>query len=225
MNGVHDMGGMHGMGPVELEPDEPVFHHDWERRAFALSVAGGFLGRWNLDMSRHARELMPPAEYLATSYYEHWIWGLEHRLRVAGLIDAGELEARLGGEPAPQASAAPEGVRLLRAADVPAALRAPGARVDDADQPARFAPGDQVRARNINPPGHTRLPRYARGRQGVIDRGHGVWIFPDSNAAGQGKNPQHLYCVRFSARELWGPDASPRDAVFIDLFEDYLDPA
>ncbi len=209
MNGVHDMGGMHGMGPVVLEKDEPVFHEAWERRAFALTLAAGYLGRWNLDMSRHARERMPPAEYLATSYYEHWLWGLEQLLRESGLLEPGTEG----------------GLHPLRAADVLDVLRnAPGAGRDDVVA-AGFRPGDRVRARMINPTGHTRLPRYARGRQGVVDRDHGVWIFPDTNAAGQGPRPQHVYSVRFAAQELWGPDASPRDAVFLDLWEDYLDAA
>ena len=95
MNGIHDMGGMHGLGPIVREADEPVFHAAWERRAFAITMAAGFLGEWNIDMSRHARELMPPAEYLASSYYEHWLWGLEHLLVEKGLLTVEEIEARV----------------------------------------------------------------------------------------------------------------------------------
>ena len=95
MNGIHDMGGMHGLGPIDREENEPVFHHAWERRAFALNMAAGFLGDWNIDMSRYAREQMPPAEYLATSYYEHWLWGLERLLVEKGLLTRTEIEARV----------------------------------------------------------------------------------------------------------------------------------
>ena len=95
MNGAHDMGGMHGFGPINPEPDEPVFHHEWERRAFAITVAAGFLGKWNLDMSRYARERMEPAEYLSTSYYEHWIHGLELLLVEKGLLTREEIKQRM----------------------------------------------------------------------------------------------------------------------------------
>jgi nitrile hydratase subunit beta len=229
MNGVHDMGGMHGMGPVAHEPNEPVFHHEWERRAFALNLAAGFLGKWNLDMSRYARELMPPAEYLATSYYEHWLWGLEKLLVDSGLITREELQARLSDIRPPRAAAAPPappaGIRVPRAADLENILRkGRGARADET-VPPRFKPGDRVVTRNIHPTGHTRLPRYARGKQGEVAEDHGVWVFPDAHAAGQGRKPQHCYAVRFTARELWGPAAAARESVSIDCFEDYLEPA
>ncbi|MGH7313262.1 MAG: nitrile hydratase subunit beta, partial [Candidatus Rokuibacteriota bacterium] len=186
MNGVHDMGGMHGLGPVAAEKDEPVFHHEWERRAFALTVATGFLGTWNLDMGRFAREQMPPAEYLATSYYEHWLWGLEKLLEDKGLVTRAEIDARLRGadRPAgasPAARLAAEGVRVLKAPDVEHTLRRGRTARVDAGVPARFKPGDQVVTRNINPPGHTRLPRYARAKRGVIAEDHGVWVFPDAH--------------------------------------------
>jgi nitrile hydratase beta subunit len=230
MNGVHDMGGMHGMGPVDPEKNEPVFHHEWERRAFALSLATGFLGKWNLDMSRFAREQMPPAEYLATSYYEHWLWGLEKLLEDKGLVTRAEIEARLRATDPPAAARpaarpTPEGLRVLNASNVERVLRhGRNARVD-ADVPPRFAPGDYVITRNINPTGHTRLPRYARGKRGVIAEDHGVWVFPDAHAAEQGPKPQHCYSVRFTTRELWGPAAGARDQIYIDLFDDYLERA
>ncbi len=218
MNGVHDMGGMHGLGAVEIEKNEPVFHAEWEARTFALTLASGYLGKWNLDMSRYAREQMPGPDYLATSYYEHWLWGLRKLVVDHGLVTAKELES---GRREAKASEA----RVLRATDVPAVLRSRiAARVED-DVPAKFRPGDRVVARNIHPTGHTRLPRYARGRRGVIERDHGVFVFPDTNAIGLGKKPQHVYSVRFTARELWGPQASPRDSVFVDLWDDHLEPA
>jgi nitrile hydratase len=210
MNGIHDMGGMHGLGPIELEKNEPVFHQEWERRTFALTLACGFLGRWNLDMSRSAREQMDAAEYLSTSYYEHWLFGLERLLGQSGLLSPG---APTGG------------LRVLRGDEVEKALRDPrGARVD-LDLAPRYKVGDRVRARNLNPVGHTRLPRYCRGKQGVVHLDQGVWVFPDAHSAGEGKKPQRVYSVRFPATELWGPAASPRDSVHVDLWDDYLEPA
>jgi nitrile hydratase len=224
MNGVHDMGGMHGMGPVEVEREEPVFHAEWEGRVFALNLASGYLGKWNIDMGRSAREQMPPAVYLAASYYERWLWGLAKLLVDAKLLGREEIAARLAGTPT-SLPPSPTGQRVLRAADVPAFTGNPrGARMDGA-APARFAAGDHVVAKNLNPIGHTRLPRYVRGRRGVIDRAHGAFVFPDAAAAGQGRQPQHCYSVRFAARELWGADAPERDAVYVDLFEPYLEPA
>ena len=227
MNGVHDMGGMHGLGPVEREPDEPVFHTEWERRAFAITLASGFLGQWNIDMSRFARERMPGPEYLTTSYYEHWLYGLEELLVEKGLATREEIAARVKGlkpPPAPVAKTA-QPLRVLKADEVRDALRRGGAHRVDVDVRARFAIGDRVVAKNIHPLGHTRLPRYARGKRGVIDRDYGVHVFPDTHAAGQGKKPQHVYSVKFTAQELWGPDASARDVIHIDLWDDYLDPA
>jgi nitrile hydratase beta subunit len=223
VNGAHDLGGMHGFGPVEIERDEPVFHHAWERRAFALNLAAGFLGKWNIDMSRYAREQMPPAEYLATSYYEHWLYGLVKLLHETGLARGEELEARLAGRT--DATAPVAGLRVLRAKDVEPALRKAGASRVEKELPARFRVGDRVLTRNIHPLGHTRLPRYARGRRGVVAQDHDVWVFPDASGIGQGDKPQHLYSVRFEARELWGPEASPRDTVYIDLWDDHMDPA
>ncbi len=227
MNGAHDLGGMQGFGPVGAEPNEPVFHAEWERRVFALTLAMGTWRRWNLDMTRAAREQMPPGEYLTTSYYEHWLFGLERQLGEAGMLDADEL-ARLQAEPA-SVPAPTEPVRIeagaLRPAGVQPALRKRiAARRDDRVAP-RFQPGQAVRARNVHPIGHTRLPRYVRGRRGTVDRDHGVFVFPDSSAAGQGDQPQHVYSVRFRAQELWGPRASSRDSTYVDLWDDYLEPA
>jgi nitrile hydratase len=218
MNGIHDLGGMHGFGPVHPEPNEPVFHHDWERRAFAINLASGFLGRWNIDMGRYAREQMPPAEYLATTYYEHWLYGLERLLVEKGLVSAEELKAlRAMG---------PGSLKALTPEDVPKALRnRRAARMDDALATPRFKAGDRVRTKNVHPTGHTRLPRYARDKVGVIERDHGVFIFADEHATSGRKVPQHCYAVRFEGRELWGPDAGPRDAVYVDCFEPYLEPA
>jgi nitrile hydratase beta subunit len=225
MNGVHDLGGMHGFGPVVLEPDEPVFHAEWERRTFALTLAMGSWRRWNLDMARSAREEMPPAEYLATGYYEHWLWGLKRLLEHHGFLARPDLARRMREGPDPKASRPTEPLPgALRPDGVPRLLqKGRAARLDD-PVPPEFKAGDTVRARNVNPAGHTRIPRYVRGRCGVVDRDHGVFIFPDTYAAGLGRKPQHVYSVRFTARELWGPDAHAGDSIYVDLWDDYLDP-
>lgn len=217
MNGVHDMGGMHGMGSVQPERDEPVFHHRWEARAFALVRAMGAFGRWNIDASRHQRELIPAAEYLRMSYYEKWLTGLTELLVKHGFVTAGELAS---------AKATPGVARqtpALPAAKVPGFIARGSPASRDSNRQPRFQPGQRVKARNLNPTGHTRLPRYVRGRTGTIDRVQGVFVFPDSNAHFRGEHPQHVYSVRFAARELWGEAAAPQDAVYVDLWEAYLD--
>jgi nitrile hydratase beta subunit len=219
MNGVHDMGGMHGMGPIEHEPNEPLFHTRWEARAFALTLAMGAWRKWNIDASRHSRELIPPAEYLRMSYYEKWITGLVELSIKAGLVTREEAES---GSPAQGSSTA---TPPLTADKVAMTLAKGGPASRDVAVAPRFQVGQRVRARNIHPAGHTRLPRYARGKLGAIDRDHGVHVFPDSNAHFLGEKPQHVYSVRFAARELWGEQASPHDAVYIDLWDDHLDAA
>jgi nitrile hydratase subunit beta len=198
VNGAHDMGGTQGFGPVVAEVDEPAFHADWERRVFALTIALGASGAWNIDSSRFAREDRPPDEYLDKSYFELWLAGLE----------------RLIAEHPP--------ARVLAAADVEATLARGGSASRPAPREARFAVGDRVRTRNTHPRGHTRLPRYARGRIGTVERIHGCHVFPDRNAHFEGEDPQWLYTVRFSARELWGTDVA--QSVSIDAFEPYLEP-
>src|SRR5689334_7249622 len=207
MNGVHDMGGMHGMGPVEIEPNEPVFHGDWERRVFALRLACAFHRRWNIDMNRYAIELMGPVDYLAASYYERVLFGFETLLVQEGLVSAPELAAGKANRKADvEGVLAPDGIDTLLRTRIRARRDEPVA--------AKFNKDDAVMARNMHPVGHTRLPRYVRGKRGVIDRDHGVFVFPDSSAATRDPNPQHLYSVRFSACELWGPRASPNDSVY-----------
>jgi nitrile hydratase beta subunit len=219
MNGGQDLGGMMGFGPVEAEPDEPWFHAPWERRAFGLTLAMGATGAWNLDASRHARESLPPAEYLSSTYYEIWTKGLERLVLRSGLVTDDEL--RLGRALAPPAPVK----RVPRAEEVPGIL-ANGGRYDrESGEPARFAVGDQIVTRNMHPLGHTRLPRYARGKRGVIERVHGCHVFPDSNAHGRSEDPQWLYTVRFTGPELWGKEADPTLAVSIDAWESYLEPA
>ena len=217
MNGIHDLGGMTCFGPVRREADEPVFHADWERRVFALSHAAlAFVGP--VDRFRHAIERMPPADYLTTSYYEHWLAGMETLLQEFGYLTNGEIEsgrvAHLGELPHPPPTA--EMFEALVRGGAPA-IRDAG-RVKPA-----LKVGDQVRARNLEIPGHTRLPRYVRGRIGVITAHHGSHVFPDTVAHDLGENAQPLYTVRFEARELWGDNVERRDCVYIDLWEDYLE--
>jgi nitrile hydratase len=218
MNGPHDLGGAHGFGPVAPEANEPLFHAPWERRAFALTLAMGATGAWNLDMSRHARERIPPAEYLAASYYEIWLKGLERLLVERGLVDPEEL--RTG------AAATPKELPRRPSADAFPAMLAKGApTARDPVAPAAFQVGDAVRARMMHPTGHTRLPRYVRGRSGRIASRRGAHVFPDSAAHGKGDDPRWLYTVSFAAMELWGAQARAGDEVLLDLWEPYLEPA
>ena len=219
MNGVHDLGGLQDFGPIVPESNEPVFHSDWERRIFALTLAMAKPGGWTLDASRHARESLPPADYLAFSYYEIWLAGLEKLMLERGLVTEAELATgKAQGAPKPVPGS-------LAAASVRPVL-AKGAPVDrPASAPARFAPGDRVLALNLNPRGHTRPPRYVRGRTGIVTHVHGAHVFPDANAHGQGEQPHWLYGVSFTACELWGPEAKTTDHVQVDLWEPYLDAA
>lgn len=218
MNGIHDMGGMHNFGPVEREEDEPVFHEPWEERAFALTLAMGAWKKWNIDGARHARELLPPADYLAMSYYERWIAVLIAQIVETGLAGPEELAT---GRPAPGSGKA---TPAIAARDVAESLRRGSLVLREVPAAPRFRVGQRVRARNMNPEGHTRLPRYVRGKTGTVARDHGVHVFPDSNAHLRGEKPQHLYNVRFAARELWGAEASAQDSVCLDLWEDHLEP-
>jgi len=209
------MGGMDGFGPVVCEQNEPVFHADWERRMYALVGPAMGAAQVNVDEFRHAIERIPPARYLASSYYERWIAAAETILVEHGLVTREELIARQ------DASIDPRQIANAVAAHGPAPIKdKPGSKPPR----ARFAKGDRVRARNLNPSGHTRLPRYVRGKTGVIARDWGVFVFPDTNAHHAGTKPQHCYSVLFDARELWGKPANSRERLYIDLWEDYLEP-
>lgn len=218
MNGVHDMGGMTCFGPIVREEQEPVFHAPWERRVFALTLLA--LGEVaNLDAFRHAIERMDPVHYLASTYYEHWLAALETLALEKGIVTKEELTTGSATGPS-------RGTKLpLRPDDIAAIVRGGIATQRQTGRTTpRFKPGDRVVARNVNPPGHTRLPRYVRGKPGVIARVHGTFVYPDTNAHDGGEQPQPVYCVRFDARDLWGPAAPVRDSLYIDLWEDYLDP-
>jgi nitrile hydratase beta subunit len=218
MEGGQDMGGVPWSGPVQPEPNEPMFHAEWERRAFALTLAMGMPGGWNIDMSRFARENRPPDEYLGMSYYQIWLAGLERLMLERGLVAPDEIEAGKPLHPAKPVAKplTPDGVAAM--------LHRGGPTEREAKSPALFAIGDRVRTKMIHPATHTRLPRYARGHVGTIEMLHGVHVFPDSNSLGQ-ENPQWLYTVSFDGRELWGADGDASVKTSVDAWESYLDPA
>jgi nitrile hydratase len=218
MDGIHDMGGMHGFGKVEAEDNEPVFHAVWEARCLALNRAMGAIGAWTIDEGRAGIEALPPDVYLARSYYGKWALRLENMVVNRGLAGADEIaagHALRAGKPLK---------RTLSAADVPRTLTR-GSFSRTAKSPACFKVGDRVRTKNIHPPTHTRLPRYARGRAGVIEAIRGCHVFPDAVAIGAGEDPQWLYTVLFEGRELWGETSDPTLKVSIEAFEPYLDAA
>ena len=199
MNGAHDLGGMMGFGPIAAPLSEPVFHEKWEGRMAALMMA--VPGGWSIDEDRSACESMHPAKYLKSSYYEHWLHGLETLLK----------------------KYAPDSSNPLRPEGVLPALTARGSYARNVSSSAAFAIGQKIRLKIMSPTTHTRAPRYVRGHAGEVVKVHGAHVFPDSNAVGRGENPQWLYAVRFTAKELWGH--ANDDAVMLDLWEPYLEPA
>ena len=221
MNGVHDMGGMHGFGPVVR--DEAAFHADWEKVVAAMQGVIRGQGVFNIDESRHGIERMDPADYLRAGYYERWLATLETNLVEKGVLTRDEVDARTAHFAADPSATVP------RREDPALRARVLGPRPGYSLRPdggaARFRVDDPVVTRNTHPRGHTRLPRYARGKRGRIARLHGVDTLPDTNAHGLGPSPQPLYSVRFEARELWGESAEERESVYIDLWESYLAPA
>jgi nitrile hydratase subunit beta len=219
VNGVHDMGGMDGFGKVEAEPNEPMFHERWEGRVLAMVRALGAAGAFNIDASRFYREALPPDVYLASSYYKKWLLGLEDMLIAKGFVARDEVARGHASEPAK-----PLAHGKFTISDVER-IMVRGRFGRDATTAAMFKPGDRVRAKNIHPATHTRLPRYVRGHFGVIERNNGYHVFPDSAAVGAGENPQWLYTVVFDGRELWGDDADPTLKISIEAFEPYLEKA
>ncbi|MEC5344932.1 nitrile hydratase subunit beta [Brenneria populi] len=217
MNGIHDLGGMHGLGPIITEENEPNFHYDWERRVFPLFASLFVGGHFNVDEFRHAIERMDPAHYLEASYYEHWLHAFETLLLEKGVITLDELRGT--AKPTPAAPGTPV---LTKEMVQPVVSTGASARVGH-DAAPRFKQGDRIRTKNIHPETHTRLPRYARGKTGTVVADHGVFITPDTAAHGLGEHPQHVYSVCFTAKELW--DKLTPDKVYIDLWDDYLEEA
>jgi nitrile hydratase len=223
MNGAHDMGGMHGFGPVTREEHEPLFHAPWERDVLALmQVARGRHHLFNIDEMRRGIEQMPPGEYLNASYYERWLSSLERLLVEKGVLALSEIEQRAAYFRSNPDASLPAAPPVAMAARTEAEARGHPYRREG--PPPRFRPGDRVRTRNTHPLHHTRLPRYARGKRGIVERVHGVFVLPDTHAHGQGECPEPLYSVRFAARDLWGDSAEPHEHVNLDLWERYLLP-
>lgn len=207
MDGIHDLGGLEGFGPVDVELDEPVFHEDWERRTLRLNVAAGMALRYSGGAFRHSIERMEPGHYLTSSYYEHWLTGVSTLIVEAGLVSPAELDRRAGG-------------------------RFPLSRPDRGTLPAapeadrtssRFAIGDAVRVREWHPPGHTRAPRYVQGKRGVVVRVDGVYSVPDVEAHSDDRVHEQTYSVRFTSRELWGEGGAVDEFVHVDVWDRYLE--
>ena len=217
MNGIHDMGGMHGMGPINPEMSEPVFHAVWEGRAFAIYLAVD--GPWPYGADRYAIEVIPPEEYLRQSYYEKRVTSLIDLIVQTGMVTSTEVASGKATGPSPKPG------HVLTAAKIPTFVAAGEPATSNVPATAHFHVGQCVRARNINPIGHTRLPRYTRGKIGTVERNYGVFVFPDSSAQGLGDKQQHVYSVRFAARELWGQQSNEHDSVYVDMWDDYLEHA
>lgn len=217
MDGIHDMGGMDGFGRVEPEPEKPVFHAAWEGRVLAMTRAMGSAAAWTIDMQRFSREQLPPHIYLTSSYYQRWLLAMSQMLLEHGLIDADELAA---GHALRPSAALKHGPFTLTHVE---RVMTRGTFGRAAPALNLFKPGDPVRARNLHPRTHTRLPRYVRGHAGVVERVQGCHVFPDAAASAPGEQPQWLYTVVFSGRELWGSEADPTLKVSIEAFEPYLD--
>jgi nitrile hydratase beta subunit len=214
MIGGHDLGGKHGLGPINPEPEseEPLFHADWERRVFALTLATGMLGQWNIDESRHARERQHPVDYLKQSYYENWLVGLEKLLEEKHLL-----------ERANQQQNQQENLRIPDAVGAEKILASGGPTLMPDTAPARFGIGAKVTVPKRQGSGHSRVPAYVQGASGEIVDHYGTHVFPDANARGD-RRGEHLYSVRFDGESLWGNE-SQGQSVFIDLWEPYLEAA
>ncbi|MEM7256272.1 MAG: nitrile hydratase subunit beta [Pseudomonadota bacterium] len=215
MNGAHDLGGRHGFDAIDTS-QQVNFEHEWEQKVFALTLACGMLGKWNLDQSRFARERCDPAEYLAGSYYEHWLHGLELLLVEQGLLTEAELRegSTVDGSPEESRAASPQRVDSILSTGGPTLM-------DDIAAP-RFAVGDVVVVKPDNTSAHTRAPGYVKGKAGQVVSHHGSHIYADEHAASGNKTPAHLYCVKFDAQTLWGDSGSEQCPVYADLFEPYL---
>ncbi len=223
MDGIHDLGGRHGFGEIEVEPDEPAFHHRWEAAVFTMMQAAAAAGAFtNADRFRHAIERVHPAAYLTHGYYGRWLGGIENLLVEAGIVSQAEIDAM-----ARRKGAAGDELVAARPARKPDPRGPPPAEPGSPRNLAaapRFAPGDRVRTSREVKAGHTRLPAYARDRVGTVIRHHGGWVYPDTNAHGLGENPVHLYTVQFEGIELWG-GGDGNIKVSLDLFEPYLERA
>lgn len=220
MNGPHDVGGMHGFGPIKAEEAEPAFHEPWEGRMHGLNLALGAVGTHEVDEFRHAIERLPREIYYNASYYEKWLYALEMLLAEKGIVMREELDThkvRTRPDGGDGASDLADKLRFALHGSLPR-------EEHDAGAPPAFSPGDAVRARNLHTKQHLRLPGYAKHHVGEVHAYRGAFHHPRELAHGRTHNPVHLYTVGFRAEELWGEDAErPDDIVYLDLFEDYLE--
>lgn len=222
MDGIHDLGGMHGFGPIPIESQNYVFKHDWQRRAFGVVQAVAGNTPYCADQHRHKIELLSATDYLSLDYFEKWTIATSELLRDAGLVNASELKSgvkEFDVDLDAHAPATPAG--LIEAMKKGGSYEFPAT-----SQPQKFNVGDRIRARSDSPSGHTRIPKYVRGKYGTVLASEGVFQFADTVAAGQGQHPQHCYLVSFTAAELWGASADGRsDDVVLNLAEGYIDAA
>lgn len=217
MKGGHDLGGKHGLGPIAPEPEslEPVFHAEWERRVFAMTMATGMLGQWNIDESRHARESQHPADYLKNSYFENWLAGIKTLLLNKGLISEDELSAMLPDQKVAAHLSPPNAEQALKIID------AGGPTLMDSVEIPLFEVGQKVRAKKSHTSGHSRLPAYVQGSVGTVEENYGCHVYPDKNSKGEHVG-EFLYRVNFSNHSLWG-DTENNDEVLVDLWQPYLE--
>jgi len=220
VKGGHDLGGQPEMGPINPEPEshEPVFHTQWERRVFGLTLAAGMLGKWNIDESRHARERQDPLTYVENSYYENWLVGLEKLLVEKGLVSIEELGQAVTASPETTESISapsPENAQKILSSGVSSTMQT--------NSEPLFRIGDSVLVRASETAGHTRAPKYAQGVIGTVVAQLGCHNFPDSNARGVDEG-KFLYRVAFSGVDLWS-ESSTQTEVLVDLWEPYLDAA
>ena len=226
MNGVHDLGGTDGLGPVVVEENEPVWHSEWEKHAFCMFPFPFRAGWFNIDQFRYGIEQMHPADYLLSPYYEHWLHTAEHWGVTTGNLDLEEVEKRTRHYLENPNEPLPERKDPDLVAFVDAAVKGGVSPRRDLDAPPKFKVGDRVRVREDSPKEHTRRARYVRGKTGTVELHHGTFVYPDSAAAGRGDDPQHVYSVRFSGTDLWGESAAdPNSTVYFDVWEPYIEPA
>ena len=218
MDGVHDLGGREGFGPLPLEDNEPVFHHDWEARVMAMRMLIGAWRKWTLDAGRHSVERLPPPDYLSMTYYEKWLASMVNMAVEKGLVTREEIAT---GRSATEEKATPP----IDAKGFLAFAKAGRPSIRDVNTAPRFKLGDRVRTAKYGHSGHTRLPGYMRDRVGEVVLYHGAHVLPDASATLAGEAPEHLYTVRFAAQELWGPEADALHTVAADLWDSYLVPA
>lgn len=218
MNGIHDMGGLHGFGAVMIEKDEPVFHSRWEGRVYAMTQVLDTTGIYNLDEHRHEIELMDAAAYLTDGYYGRWLFAMESILNRKGILRQAEVDARVAGD---------IGSILREGRNWPLSEEQKirwGAWRKEVKVEPRFAVGDHVRVRNHQPAGHTRLPHYVRDKVGTIATVNAqAWVYPDTRAHNAGENLQPVYNVIFDVADIWGDAAEAGSLLRVDLSEDYLD--